>query len=299
MTKIKDYHITPLFCLVLFVIIFAASFINVGSEFSVNTFLIDFVLQLGVFILPAIIYKRIKGPIKYKELGIRPFGASSILLVLCASVFMFCAAVLSSLHEKTPAVSFSADLSEITIPGILFVVVIYCLLPAVTEELVFRGVIYGEYRKFGVFGAVLLSSALFSLSHFSLSSFLTYFICGAVLALVYEVTRSVFASVTVHFLYNLMSVFSQKILTEAANKKDNLIPFVFAFVCVMLLFLFFSLSRAQRLLEYDAKNLPEEENEQFPPIQDRLRSLLFSIISPGFILCIGFAFFAGMMASRQ
>ena len=69
MSKIKDYHITPLFCLVVYILIFAVSFIKTSKEFSVNAFLLVFVTQILVFILPSIIYKRIKGPIKYKELG--------------------------------------------------------------------------------------------------------------------------------------------------------------------------------------------------------------------------------------
>ncbi len=299
LSKIKDYHITPVFALVVFLIIFAASYIKLGNEITATTLLFAFVTQILVFVLPSIIYKRIKGPISYKDMGFRPFGASSVLLVLCASVFMFCASVLIGLKSNGVSGAYYADPAEITIPGVIYIIVIYCLLPAVTEEIAFRSVIYGEYRKHGVFGAVILSSALFSLMHFSMSSFFSYFLCGAVLALVYEVTRSVFASMLLHFLYNLMSVFSQKILSEAANKADNLIPFVFVFVCAMLLFLFFSLSRAQRLLEYYAAKQPEAENEKFPPLHDRLRSLLISVVSPGFLLCLGFAVFAGFMRSGQ
>ncbi|MBQ7700738.1 MAG: CPBP family intramembrane metalloprotease [Clostridia bacterium] len=299
MSKIKDYHITPVFALIVYILLFAASFIKLDSGFSVNTFLIVFVTQILVFVLPSIIYKRIKGPIKYRESGFRFFGASSILFVICASVFMFCASVLIGVKTSGASGAYYADLSEITVPGILYIIVIYCLLPAITEEIAFRSVIYGEYRKFGVFGAVVLSSALFSLVHFSLTSFLSYFMCGAVLALVYEVTKSVFASMLSHFLYNLMSVFSQKILSDAANKADNMIPFVFAFVCAMLLFLFFALSRAQKILEYDAAKLPEKENEEFPPLNVRLRSLLISLVSPGFLLCLGFAVFAGIMRAGR
>ena len=299
MSKIKDYHITPIFALTVYILIFAASFIKLNGEMSVNAFLIVFVTQILVFVLPSMIYKRIKGPIKYRELGFRFFGASSVLFVICASVFMFCASVLIGVRTSGVSGAYYADPSQTTLTGILYIILIYCLLPAITEEIAFRSVIYGEYRKYGVFGAVILSSALFSLVHFSLSSFLSYFMCGAVLALVYEVTRSVFASMLTHFLYNLLSVFSQKILSDAANKADNMIPFVFAFVCAMLLFLFFALSRAQKILEYDAAKLPEKDNSDFPPLPVRLRSLMISLISPGFLLCIGFAVFAGIMKSGQ
>ncbi len=297
--KIKDYHITPFFCLVIYVLIFAVSYIKLQSDYSTASFFVVFVLQISVFILPSVIYKRIRGPILYKELGIRPFGLSSVLLIICASVFMFCAAVLTSFGSNGVSGTYIADVTEITVPQIIYAVVIYCLLPAIVEEIAFRSVIYGEYRKHGIFGAVLLSSVLFSLMHFSLSLFFTYFICGAVLALVYEVTKSVFASMLVHFIYNLLYVFTSRLLSEAAKKADNLIPFVFVFVCIMLLFLFFSLSRAQKILEFDAGKIPESENEEFPPLQTRLRSLLISVVSPGFIICLGFAFFAGIMKIRQ
>lgn len=297
--KLKDYHFTPILCLVIYALIFGVSYIKLKGDYSISSFLVVFVLQISVFVLPSVTYMRIKGPIKYKELGVRPFGLSSVLFVICASIFMFCAAVLTSFSSRGVADAYYADITEITIPGIIYVVVIYCILPAITEEIAFRSVIYGEYRKHGVFGAVLLSSVLFSLMHFSLSSFFTYFICGVTLALVYEVTKSVFASMLVHFLYNVMSVFSSKILTEAANKSGNLIPFVFVFVSVMLLFLFFSLSRAQKILEFDAAKIPEAENEQFPPLHIRLHSLLISVVSPGFVACLGFSFFAGIMKTRQ
>ena len=44
---------------------------------------------------------------------------------------------------------------------------------------------------------------------------------------------------------------------------------------------------------------PESENEEFPPFPVRLRSLMISLVSPGFLLCIGFAVFAGIMRSGQ
>ena len=298
LSKLKSYHITPIFCLVIYILVFAASYIKTGGELTVNSFLALFVMEILVFVIPSFIYKRIQGPIEYKKLGIRPVGASSVILSVCAAIFMFCAAVLTSLRSPSTDI-YHADLSEIGVMNVIYIVVIYCLLPAAVEEIAFRSVIYGEYRRHGIFGAVLLSSVLFALLHFSLSSFITYFICGVVLALVYEVTRSVFASMTVHFLYNLLSVFTSKMLSDAANKSDNMIPFVFIFVIVMLLFLFFALSRAQKLLEHDAERLPESENEEFPPLHMRLRSLLISVVSPGFILCLGFAFFAGIMKIRQ
>lgn len=296
--KLKDYHITPVFCLAVYILVFISSYIKTGAEYSANKFLSLLVIQIMIFVMPAIIYKRIKGPISYKELGVRPFGATGILLVICAAVFMFCAAVLMGLGSKSTAAPFSANITEIPVSGIVYTVMLYCLLPAIVEEITFRSVIYGEYRKFGVIEGALLSSVLFALMHFSLNGFFTYFLCGVVLALIYEVTHSVFASMAAHFIYNILSVFSHKLLNDAAARADSLIPFIFIFAAAMLLFLFFSLSRAQRLLEIDAETVPESQNEKFPPLAERLRTLLVSALSPGYVLCLAFAFFAGIMKIR-
>ena len=293
--KLKGYHITPVFCFVVYVLVFLSSYIRMKEQLSVNRFLITLVLQLMIFVLPAVIYKRLQGPIDYAGLGIRPFRASGILLVICASVTMFSAAVLMGLGSRADAGTVSVNLTGSSFADVVYTVIIYCLLPAIFEEITFRSVIYGEYRRYGVIGAALLSSVLFSLMHFSLSGFFTYFVCGIALSLVYEVTHSIFAPMLVHFIYNLLSVFSYRMLNDAAAKADSLIPFVFVFASLLLLFLFFSLSRAQRLLELDAESIPESENEKFPKLTERLRALLISIVSPGFVLCIGFAFIAGIM----
>ncbi len=297
MRKIKAYYSAPLFCLVIYILITLSSLINIPYDGSVYSVLSFAVLQIAVFIIPGVIYCRLEGVVSMKDLGFRGFRIQNLALIICAAVFLFSVSVLFGLaagpeYTQRGAVT---DVTSLSPQSVIYITVIYCILPALTEEFVFRSIIYNRYKKYGVFCAVAFSSVLFSLAHFSLYEVPEFLLCGIVLALVYEVTHSVFASISVHFLFNLLTVFSQKLLTDAAGKAENTLPFVFLFVSVLLIFLFLSLSRAQSQLEYDSVNIHPSKNEKDPSLQVRTRALLVSFLSPTFLLCVIYAVVAAII----
>ncbi len=80
------------------------------------------------------------------------------------------------------------------------------VLPATVEELVFRGVTYGGYRRSGTkFMAVMLSALMFGLMHMNLNQALYAFVIGILLALLFEATNSIWATMLFHFIYNAQS----------------------------------------------------------------------------------------------
>lgn len=78
--------------------------------------------------------------------------------------------------------------------------------PAVGEEFLFRGVIYSNLRPFGRVQAVLISSALFALMHQNLAQFIYTFLAGIAMALMYELTGSIWCSTIFHLLNNELAV---------------------------------------------------------------------------------------------
>ncbi len=61
----------------------------------------------------------------------------------------------------------------------------------ITEEIIFRGIIYSFLKKFGIITAITLSTIIFALFHFSSSSFLLFQIAGGfVFALSFEYSKS-------------------------------------------------------------------------------------------------------------
>ena len=76
------------------------------------------------------------------------------------------------------------------------------------EELFFRGIIYGYFRRWGVLTAVFVSALLFSLAHFVMSgAFFIQMIGGIVFAAAYEREKCLLVPVVIHVLGNL-AIFS-------------------------------------------------------------------------------------------
>ena len=80
------------------------------------------------------------------------------------------------------------------------------VIPAVCEELIFRGVLVNALKSKGNIFAIIFSSLMFALFHFSLSQ-LIYPICfGLILSIVYLRTRNIFFPILLHFINNALSL---------------------------------------------------------------------------------------------
>jgi len=83
----------------------------------------------------------------------------------------------------------------------------------VAEEIFFRGILYGYFRRWGVYPAVALSTAFFVLPHLNGGLLpITQLVGGIVFALAYEKEKNLIAPITIHCLGNL-AIFSITFLT--------------------------------------------------------------------------------------
>jgi len=75
----------------------------------------------------------------------------------------------------------------------------------VAEEIFFRGILYGFFRRWGIFAAVLLSTLLFVLPHLGGGAIpLTQLVGGIVFGITYEKEKSLITPITIHCLGNLV-----------------------------------------------------------------------------------------------
>ena len=102
---------------------------------------------------------------------------------------------------------------------------IMALLPAIAEELFFRGAlqkVMHRLMKMPVF-AILFSSAVFAVLHGTIFKFLPIFALGLMLGTIYHVTRNIWYTIIIHFLNNALAVlavyFSNK--SEMIKKLAN------------------------------------------------------------------------------
>jgi membrane protease YdiL (CAAX protease family) len=74
----------------------------------------------------------------------------------------------------------------------------------VAEEFLFRGVIYGFFRRWGVVTAVIVSTIIFVLAHAIFSRIpITQAVGGILFALAYEIEGNLMVPITIHILGNL------------------------------------------------------------------------------------------------
>ncbi len=87
------------------------------------------------------------------------------------------------------------------------------ILAPLFEEFLFRGFLFQQFRRFySLPNAILLSAAIFAAVHLSIESFLPLFGLGILLATVYHTTRSLWAAVITHALWNLGTVLAVTVL---------------------------------------------------------------------------------------
>ena len=94
-------------------------------------------------------------------------------------------------------------------PAVVIMYMTIALAPAFAAEFLFRGVIYGNLRPFGKTQARLISSALFALMHQNIEQTFYTFVGGMAMALMYELTGSIWCSILFHLFNNELAVITQ------------------------------------------------------------------------------------------
>ena len=94
-----------------------------------------------------------------------------------------------------------------TFGGLLLNLLVIALIPAIGEELTFRGVLQqGLARKMNPHIAIVVSAAIFSFIHFQFFGFLPRMFLGLLLGYMFYITGSLWTSILMHFVNNATAV---------------------------------------------------------------------------------------------
>ena len=118
-------------------------------------------------------------------------------------------------------------------PLYLHIVHAICVAP-VLEEIIFRGVIMNNLKKYGIKTAIISNSILFGLSHYNIDMIIPAFFMGIVLSYV-AYRYSIKYSILMHILINMISEIPE--IGEA-----SLLIFVLIAVFLLICYLFFFIS---------------------------------------------------------
>lgn len=229
-SQFNESLFTPILLLVVFALIFLSGFIPEDTlGINENPYFAVVIIQLLVYAIPALFYCRIRGRKFNEKLKLRFFPPSQLLYLLYATVFLVCGSFLISIfmYNTFPDAFASSSVTEYAAFAlnnrffdVVYLFVTFALLPAVTEEFMFRGIVNGEYEHSGVGLAVIMSSIVFAMSHFSVARFPVYFFAGIVISVVSYTTRSLFASIIIHTVNNAVVLLCEKYVLRIVDKQN-------------------------------------------------------------------------------
>ena len=109
--------------------------------------------------------------------------------------------------EDMAAATTEKMLNVNTFGGLLLNLLVIALIPAIGEELTFRGVLQqGLARKMNPHIAIVVSAAIFSFIHFQFFGFLPRMFLGLLLGYMFYITGSLWTSILMHFVNNATAV---------------------------------------------------------------------------------------------
>ncbi len=255
-----------------------------------NLWLTLIVLQLFIFVLPAVFYTKLRAGAIKDKLNLGFFAPNKIFFICVSTVVLLAGTFLIRLlmyylFGTSPA-DYAVSVYDSYITGaetnLFYIAAAVAVIPAITEEFVFRAVMTAEYSSCRVAVSAIMTSAMFAMIHFNIRQFPIYFFAGLVLFAVATVTKSCMAAMLVHVANNLFGLFLDSYISGLIEKPDNLVFLIFLLVAVLLVSLYFMFSSAERIYY-----LSGIQNEPSPKDSDEQKQGIASaLFSPTFLVCI-------------
>lgn len=226
-------------------------------------------------------------------------GQVLLLLIISMGAFFLCQQLngifvqLMSSFLGEPADLGDMDSAQ-NLSQLLFQVVIVAGLPAICEELFFRGFVLRAFERISVIAAVVLSSVVFAVMHGNLQQLVYAFLIGIILGTVVTVSDSLVPGMIIHFLMNLFSVvisygpIFDKYVAFADNYSLEYVLLVFVISPAVLaigLMLFIKYTRSRNMHLYNAHFVSDLKYPRLMPPQKGGGTALYIV---GWILFVFF-----------
>lgn len=251
-------------------------------------------LQVIIFMLPGIIFCRLRGTAFTSRLRLHLPRPSHVLFLVSALISLIAGTLLISIYTGgiqtldqgfTLYDTFSAgagdDFSEIA-----YLILAYAVLPAVCEEFVYRGILCATLEERGLLPAIVYSAVAFGMLHFEISHLFVYIFAGLVLCGVMYTTRSILSCVLVHFAFNIFGLFGQPALTRFYIYTGGTQLFSFLLTVILLFSAIVFCGEAGRIYRGYAKSAQSAPYRVDLPKDELPSRLLKTVFAPASIVCI-------------
>lgn len=144
--------------------------------------------------------------------------------------------------------------------GYLLGVVVLALIPAIGEELIFRGVILnGLTNRYSPISSCLFSSLMFAMYHMNLQQLFYQFLLGFIMGFVVLKTRSLYSSMIIHFTSNFLVVTMEFVRVKTGFSMDVAHTWWFYILALLLAVITFVI--LYLINKFYLSKLPNKEDE--------------------------------------
>lgn len=199
--------------------------LTVGKVMTKNNFsmyLSTAVLQAMIFLIPAIIYfavtkLSVKETLKFNKISFKDV----LIIILIGITIQPLVMGLSGLSTLIMPNNFSQAITKpVTDSSLLLTILVIGVMPALFEEITFRGIILSGYDETNVRKAAIFTGIYFAIMHYDLQRFLYTFILGFIFVYLVRITNSIFASMLCHGVVNsVQMIYLKLVLSNAKNSQ--------------------------------------------------------------------------------
>lgn len=185
---------------------------QVFSHTSTYVYIICIVNELSIGLAP-LTYSKVLGQNYYKDMGFdKKLDIKQILMLIAIALFTICAfaplaTFVKQFFDLTGFDSSNLTNLAVTDAGSLIGgIILLAILPAVVEEILYRGMIARAFSRKGFVFAIFMGGFMFAIMHGNPVQFVHQFFMGVVCCIVYFATGSIYASIIVHFVNNTVAI---------------------------------------------------------------------------------------------
>ena len=163
---------------------------------------------------------------------------------------------------------------ELNTSGYLVSLLSVVILPAIVEELLFRGLIFKGLKPYGKVFSISISALIFSLYHISIDQTIYPFLIGLLLGVIMYKENNILYCIVVHFTNNLLSL-----TLSYLNINLSFNHWTYILIAIILLIAFVSI-----VLYFTLKGRKEEPKEEITTDGKAYFSICLTILAIIFIL---------------
>jgi len=220
-------------------IYYAFMYLNIDRKIYKGTYnlISSIVIFVTMFVIAKLLSLKSEPLIKIKKItwdqilclivvGLGMLGFVTLYIIIADKIAAYLESLKNAMQDYRESVDRFSDTPQIVVPAwdtVLYVITL-CFIVPVTEELTFRGVVFGQLRReFGPMASIILSAILFGLLH-GISVHIGYaIVCGLIIAAVYNITDSLIAPIILHAVFNIFGSGIANFMTfEAFGIPGNL-----------------------------------------------------------------------------